>query len=346
MAQLRETALNFGPGGALVGVLSRPDASVPLRHPELAVVLLNAGVLHRVGPNRLHVRIARLLAENGVPAVRIDLPGIGDSGGITGHDSLIEEAMAGLGAAFDLLAKNGVARRFVVFGLCSGADHAFVAACTDPRVVGIALVDPNRVYSTWKAKALRLRGWASRPEVWFRLLSGRYRLLSQLMRRKRPQETGVMPLEEERRRVAVKLGELVSRRVRICYMVTGERRAYIYRNQLFDAFREVDLEPLTHVEIFRRANHTFTHEADKVRLEQTLARWVAEAEFAWPCTPAGTSEGDTALPSSLATPSRAAQGALVLIASGAVSLSLDAGELLALVPTLASWPPIRLSCRR
>jgi hypothetical protein len=64
-------------GGSLVGILSRPPAGVDPAMP--GVLLLNAGRIHRVGPNRLYVAIARRLAAMGFAVCRFDLSGIGDS---------------------------------------------------------------------------------------------------------------------------------------------------------------------------------------------------------------------------------------------------------------------------
>ena len=66
--------MRFGPDEQLVGILTHPEAAS-----STAVTILNAGVLHRIGPHRLHVLLARRLAELGFHALRLDLGGIGDS---------------------------------------------------------------------------------------------------------------------------------------------------------------------------------------------------------------------------------------------------------------------------
>src|SRR3954447_26582491 len=74
---VRDEVLRIGPEQQLAGIFSHPEASaVPAARP--AVVLLNAGVLHRVGPHRLHVQLARRLAALGFASLRLDLGGIGD----------------------------------------------------------------------------------------------------------------------------------------------------------------------------------------------------------------------------------------------------------------------------
>ena len=71
-----ERPLYFGERSNLLGVLTAPAAP----HPgSPAVILLNAGLLHRVGPNRLHVDVARRLAEAGFTSLRFDMSGVGDS---------------------------------------------------------------------------------------------------------------------------------------------------------------------------------------------------------------------------------------------------------------------------
>src|SRR5205823_1145017 len=73
---LREAAHLFGRGRNLVGVVTRPTR---LRADLPAVLLLNAGNIHRVGPNRIYVRAARSIAARGGLVCRFDFAGLGDS---------------------------------------------------------------------------------------------------------------------------------------------------------------------------------------------------------------------------------------------------------------------------
>ena len=75
---MREEAVVFGRASALVGVITDPPAGGRPAH-AMAVILLNAGLLHRVAPNRLYVELARGLAAQGFAAFRFDFSGIGDS---------------------------------------------------------------------------------------------------------------------------------------------------------------------------------------------------------------------------------------------------------------------------
>jgi pimeloyl-ACP methyl ester carboxylesterase len=132
---MREQAVLFGRTKSLVGIVTEPNPdSKNCCFP--AIILLNAGLLHRIGPNRLYVKIARQMASAGFIVLRFDFSGIGDSG--TSTDGLpfdrsaiseTQEAMSHLSSARDI-------ERFILIGVCSGANVAFKAACCDHRVVG------------------------------------------------------------------------------------------------------------------------------------------------------------------------------------------------------------------
>jgi len=136
-----EEPLQFGEGGRLFGILTLP--SVPFHNPqELPVfVFFNAGLLHRVGPHRLHVRLVRDLSRMGFSSLRVDLAGKGDSPsrpGLAGQQSTAadyEEVVRVLESRLPPAPR-------VLAGLCSGADNAIRLAPKDPRVVGLVLLDP------------------------------------------------------------------------------------------------------------------------------------------------------------------------------------------------------------
>ena len=175
---MNETVLEFGPGRRLMGVLTKPAPDAARQ--SVAVVITNSGIIHRVGANRLHVRLARLFASHGYPCLRYDLPGIGDSERLGTGASIGDENIAATRAAFDALQKADVAQRFVIIGLCSGADHSFVMTCVEPRVSAAVLIDPTAMFSTKKHRfnlmLLPVRR-ALRPRALWRLVRGRYRIV-------------------------------------------------------------------------------------------------------------------------------------------------------------------------
>ena len=58
---MQEEAFRFGRARHLVGIAGLPSSPVP---EAVGVIVLNAGLVHRIGPFRLHVEMTRrLLAE-------------------------------------------------------------------------------------------------------------------------------------------------------------------------------------------------------------------------------------------------------------------------------------------
>lgn len=170
-----ERAVRFGEAQQLVGIVTLPAAPA-----GIAAVLVNAGVVHRVGPNRMYVRTARMLAERGFLAARFDLAGLGDSQ--TRRDALAFE-QAAVKDTCDVLSalerEHGVSR-FVLIGLCSGAVLSFRTAVADPRVVGAVLLNPQGFGAdqTWNAAVVergqqrRLLRKAFSLKSWKRALTG------------------------------------------------------------------------------------------------------------------------------------------------------------------------------
>jgi pimeloyl-ACP methyl ester carboxylesterase len=151
-AGVRETPLLFGqePGGGpgLFGILAEPaNLGAAGDRAETAILMINVGTNHRVGPNRLYVKMARAWAARGYRSLRFDLAGIGDSRSAAGyaHTRLYSKgSTVDVGAAIARLGGLGV-KRFILVGLCSGAYVAFQTALADPRVTGLVLINPRRL---------------------------------------------------------------------------------------------------------------------------------------------------------------------------------------------------------
>lgn len=274
---VRDEVLRFGPEGQLVGVVSHPAGG---RASALAVVILNAGVIHRVGPHRLHVILARRLAELGVPALRLDLGGIGDSIASTDATTFRESAVADTRVAMTGLADHIGARRFVIFGICAGADNALATALVDERVAGIVLVDPA-VYANRRGqlRALRARIAARGPAEGLRLglrvarreVQRRMVLLFRRPGEDEPPSQGREP--PPRATFRAELAALAARGVRICAVYSGiHRERYNHEDQLFELFPE--LRGKVDVEYFPDANHTFTELGQQAALLAAVTRWV------------------------------------------------------------------------
>lgn len=137
----REETIRFGPEERLIGTLTLP-LQAPVQ-PRPGLILMNAGALSRLGPHRLNVELARTAAAQGASAIRIDLPGLGDSGFSNSPLSHDEQAFAAIQQAMTLLADTpGGPREFVIAGLCSGAEVGFLLAQRDARITGLFMIEP------------------------------------------------------------------------------------------------------------------------------------------------------------------------------------------------------------
>ena len=131
-----EQPLDVSAESGLFGILTRPT----IGRSSTAFILLNAGIMHRVGPFRLNVSLARGLARGGFLSVRLDLSGKGDSDKRVNQSS--SEALTNDAIEIMRLLKSRFSiDRFVFGGLCSGADNALMIAPAFPEVAGLILLD-------------------------------------------------------------------------------------------------------------------------------------------------------------------------------------------------------------
>lgn len=135
---MKEEAVLFGVGADLVGIVTDPNEPAPGLP---AFVFLDAGVTHRIGPSRLHVRLARELAAAGHVVLRFDFSGLGDSSRRSDDLPVAESVIAETREAMDTLEKARGVRQFVLIGICSGATISYLTSKEDDRVVAVALIN-------------------------------------------------------------------------------------------------------------------------------------------------------------------------------------------------------------
>ena len=113
--------------GRQFGIITLPEGEGDR---PLGVVLLNGGAVRHTGPNRMWVEAARRWAARGVPVLRLDIEGLGDSDGdprpYVANARLYDPDLAvQAGQAVADLVDAGVAERWLVAGLCAGASWGF-----------------------------------------------------------------------------------------------------------------------------------------------------------------------------------------------------------------------------
>jgi hypothetical protein len=237
-------------------------------------ILVNAGLVPKFGPYRIHAELARRLAGIGLHTLRFDLGGIGDSPLAPSGLPLRERTEMEVTAAVDFVAMQYPACGIVIGGLCSGAADAFRHAETDTRITGVLLMDPFG----WKAGGGRWRRVR-------RQLAGRvFRALS--MRRPIPLGPGSTRDSAHPRRSLINykymdheessriLRTLIDRGVRTHFVYTGGMRDHFHHpGQLAAMFPGIDFRDLVTVDHFPHTDHTQLLQEDRdALLSATVGR--------------------------------------------------------------------------
>jgi hypothetical protein len=270
---MSEQPVAFGPNASLIGVYTPAQGAG-----DTCCLLINAGVIHRIGPHRLNVKIARALAGASIATLRFDLSGRGDSRPASGSVSYDEQAVLDLRAAMDFIEREHGRRRFVIFGICSGAVNAFRVAVADPRVAGIFMVDGYWYRTRW-TEPVRL--WRR-----FRALSARSILLALRRRVKRTLRAPVPVAERAeifrmdddnnppRAQFASDMNQLTARGVDTFFLFTNSVTDLVsYAGQLAHAFRGEPFVPRMRCEQRLDIDHTMVVQSAQAATVALVREW-------------------------------------------------------------------------
>jgi dienelactone hydrolase len=289
VAEALERIVRVGPDERIVGIVTLPPVARP---GAPALLLMNAGVIHRIGPHRLNVKIARAVAQDGITSIRIDLSGLGDSPNTTGATHFGQQAIRDLQAAMDHLEQHHGIRRFVVFGLCSGAVNGYRLALADERIAGLLMFD-GYVYPTWKTHVLRRL-------VRFRALPWSA-LARKALERLRGQRTERVPELGEgsedthlgiptRPEFAQAMRTLVTRGTAVYLVYSGSfLEGHNYTGQLRDAFGDAMFLDHVRYDFMPDVDHTVTTQASQRKVLAAIRDWLQSL----PSAPAAARTGTT-----------------------------------------------------
>lgn len=288
---MREEILLMGEPDALVGIVTLPEAAE--RDSEMpALLLLNSGTIHRIGPGRLYAKLARALARKGFLVLRFDLSGIGDSSARRDDPrppearwpSEVQEAMD------SLQEKYGVSQ-FGLTGICLGAKVAYLTALEDPRVSGAALINPQDHLHDSSNEALdfeimdkanarhnwRLAFATSMSGLkWRKVLSGRVDLRN-VARRLGIQLKDFFARsagENEAVEIESAFVELRERGAKIRHLYSeGDLGLDYLHVMLAGRLKTYSAKKLLDLEIIQGSNHSFTLLAKQEELTSSLENW-------------------------------------------------------------------------
>jgi uncharacterized protein len=163
-------------GDMLLGVLHGAS-----RNAERGVLIVVGGPQYRIGSHRQFLLVARALAQAGIPAMRFDYRGMGDSDGTYGTFERIDRDIAAAIDAFT--ARCPHLKEVVLWGLCDAASAALFYAHRDPRVSGLVLLNPWVRTIAGEAKAYLKHYYLSRlldGVFWRKLFSGQFSIAASL----------------------------------------------------------------------------------------------------------------------------------------------------------------------
>lgn len=145
------------------------------------VIVVAGGPQYRAGAHRQFVSLARLLASQGMPVLRFDLRGMGDSSGeYVGFQHSVPDIRAAIDA---FQARCPSVKQVVLFGECESASGILFYGHRDARVVGAALANPWVRTQEGQAEVILKHYYRDRlmsREFWQQLFAGRLNLMRAL----------------------------------------------------------------------------------------------------------------------------------------------------------------------
>ncbi len=268
---MKETVTTVG-SHRLMGILAEPD-KVDAGSP--VVLIPNTGIEHRVGPNRLHVALARAFAQSGYVTLRLDLSGMGDSPPAGGGG-----AVQDLQAAMNELQGRGYGSRFAAVGLCSGAHDVHRLALADQRLVAAAFLD-GYAYRTLRFAFTYLLQRIIDPQRVFRF--ARRRIAQRQFEESFDVDDVGYFHQPDRQQVQRDLDTLMRRELSMCFVYTGQLQyTYNYAEQLIDAFPGLREYPECESHYLTHCDHTFSRPAMSSDLAKLLVAWLGKSRLAKP----------------------------------------------------------------
>ena len=155
-------------GESLLGIVSLPEHVTSSR----ALLVVVGGPQYRAGSHRQFTLLTRALARQGIPAMRFDYRGMGDSeGDLRIFESIGDDIRSAIDA---LCTRLPAVKEVVLWGLCDAASAILFYAWHDPRVAGIVLVNPWVYTPERRAKSLLRHHYLSQlrsREFWKRVFA-------------------------------------------------------------------------------------------------------------------------------------------------------------------------------
>lgn len=264
-------------GRSLNGILHQADSS------KIGVLIIVGGPQYRVGSHRQFIHLARDLASMGLPSMRFDITGMGDS---EGDKKAFDQLDQDIAAAVSSFCQESELERVVLWGLCDGASAALIYAPQDQRIAGLVLANPWLENTQAKAKSdlldYYLRRLFSRG-FWTKLLSGKVRLadsakdLGGTMKAAVDSEPTLAQKSDNQYQQRM-LQAFQQLRVPVCWLLSGEDlTASEFERQLNGdkQWRKATRRRQDRIERLPEADHTFSTREWKHKASRLSAEFVS-----------------------------------------------------------------------
>ncbi len=278
----------------LVGTLNVPEAVVSGQPPEVGIIFAQSGARGRLGNTFHYPFMARRFAQAGIPSLRFDPAGLGDSTGtIPRYDMREFYGKISVGyfvndllTAIEEFKKYVSPKHIVLAGVCGGAVTALLAAPRSPNVDGLILMsvpvllasaqtgDLDRIPKGY-ARDYLIKAYGRKllsPKAWKRLLLGQsevplilnYLRAALKLDHKKPKKTEPLskhpnPLFNEH--FVESMDALVSRGSRLL-LLFGEDDAFRHEweSEFYNLYwhRRPEYESQTEILYIPACNHMFT----------------------------------------------------------------------------------------
>lgn len=273
--------------GADRHLVATTTAALGGTNPPCVAVLTNSGVIPRAGPHRMNVHLARRFAKMGIPSIRFDMSGLGDSRRASGTLPIVAQWIADTRNVMDAAAERFRCSRFFMIGFCSGAEVAYQVALEDERMRAALLWDlyayPTPEHELRKlAFRLRRAGLAGALEK----AVARVRPLLERGRGAAEQasaegayadsaEAEVPSTALLREEYARRLQRLADRHVELCIAFCGgEPEWFSHRRQFRDMFRGCAFVDQVAFEFLETCDHLLTRREAQQIFSDATVRWL------------------------------------------------------------------------
>jgi len=283
-----ETVIVFGDNNQLNGILTAPD----IYKSDAAVLLLNSGSLHRVGPQRLYVNIARDLGLAGFLSLRFDFSGLGESFAIETNLPFKEQLKHEISWAMSYISSHKNIHKFIIIGICSGAETAFHFALNNPSIVGcipingiylegdeyVSVID-NALERTkvryYKKNALNLSRWIKLLTGKSKVLSNRKLLVSKFKHLLTNQTSKVIEQKSEPQ-ILNRHRQAYNSKTKLFYIICEGSVAFdLFELLLKDWFKKENTSDHFKIKILADTDHLFTLSYSQSILRHEILDWMA-----------------------------------------------------------------------